>query len=105
MLSPNGSAPHGDKSPCYEQRRLKTAISWSPDIRSPNGGRHPCHGLHHARVAAGHAAPRSVIVPAMAESTDFHAEDAVGKVYDSRLMRRLLAYVAPYKGMAAGAVK
>ncbi|MEM7349556.1 MAG: ABC transporter ATP-binding protein [Acidobacteriota bacterium] len=36
--------------------------------------------------------------------TDFHEEDDVGKVYDSRLMRRLLTYVAPYRGMAAAAV-
>ena len=33
----------------------------------------------------------------MSESTDFHEEDDVGKVYDSRLMRRLLAYIAPYR--------
>ena len=40
----------------------------------------------------------------MAEDTEFHQEEAVGKVYDGRLMRRLLGYVAPYRGMAAGAV-
>ncbi len=40
----------------------------------------------------------------MSETTDFHEEDAVAKVYDGRLMRRLLSYVAPYRGMAAVAV-
>ncbi|MEM7582042.1 MAG: ABC transporter ATP-binding protein [Acidobacteriota bacterium] len=44
----------------------------------------------------------------MAESKgrneNFHEEDDVGKVYDSRLMRRLLGYVAPYRGRAVGAV-
>ena len=36
--------------------------------------------------------------------TDFHEEAEVGKVYDGRLMRRLLGYVAPYRGTAAMAV-
>ncbi len=40
----------------------------------------------------------------MSESTDLHDEDDVGRVYDSRLMRRLLAYIAPYRGRAVGAV-
>ena len=40
----------------------------------------------------------------MSDSTDFHEEEEVGKVYDGRLMRRLLGYVAPYRGIAAGAV-
>ena len=40
----------------------------------------------------------------MTEVTDFHEEDAVGKVYDGRLMRRLLGYVAPYRLMAASAL-
>ncbi len=40
----------------------------------------------------------------MAKDRDFHEEDAVGKVYDGRLMRRLLGYLAPYRGMAAGAL-
>jgi len=26
-----------------------------------------------------------------------HEEEALGKAYDSRLMRRLLAYMSPYK--------
>ncbi len=40
----------------------------------------------------------------MAKRPGFHEEDAVGKVYDGRLMRRLLRYAAPYRGMAAGAL-
>ncbi len=40
----------------------------------------------------------------MAEDTEFHEEEAVGKVYDGRLMRRLLRYVAPYRLMAASAL-
>ncbi len=40
----------------------------------------------------------------MSESTDFHEEDDVGKVYDSRLMRRLLAYLAPYRFSAISAI-
>ncbi len=35
---------------------------------------------------------------------EFHQEDAVGKVYDAHLMRRLLAYVGPYRVRAAAAV-
>ncbi len=38
------------------------------------------------------------------EMTDYHEEAQVGKVYDRRLMRRLVGYVAPYRGMAAAAV-
>jgi len=30
----------------------------------------------------------------------FHEEEALGKAYDARLMRRLLAYLRPYKGQA-----
>ena len=30
----------------------------------------------------------------------FHEEEALGKAYDARLMRRLLAYLKPYKGQA-----
>ncbi len=30
-------------------------------------------------------------------STDFHDEEALGKVYDSRLMKRLIRYAKPYK--------
>lgn len=36
--------------------------------------------------------------------TSPHEEDALGKIYDARLMRRLLAYVLPYRGLAVGAV-
>src|SRR5215208_2114640 len=34
----------------------------------------------------------------------FHEEDAIGKAYDSRLVRRLLAYVRPYLALVARAV-
>ena len=40
----------------------------------------------------------------MSEHPDAHDETALGKAYDARLMGRLLAYVRPYRGMAAGAV-
>lgn len=40
----------------------------------------------------------------MAEDTNFHEEEAVGKVYDGRLMRRLIGYVIPYRLMAASAL-
>ncbi|HEY3434530.1 MAG TPA: hypothetical protein VGK41_02655, partial [Solirubrobacterales bacterium] len=33
-----------------------------------------------------------------------HGEEALGKAYDARLMRRLLAYVRPYRGRMALAV-
>jgi len=33
-----------------------------------------------------------------------HEEEVLGKVYDARLMRRLLGYVRPYRGMAFGAL-
>ena len=39
----------------------------------------------------------------MAE-TSIHEEDALGKAYDARLMRRLLGYVRPYRRLVAGAL-
>ena len=33
-----------------------------------------------------------------------HDEEVLGKAYDARLMRRLLGYVRPYRGMALGAL-
>ncbi|HUF30033.1 MAG TPA: ABC transporter ATP-binding protein [Gemmatimonadaceae bacterium] len=33
-----------------------------------------------------------------------HEEEALGKAYDARLMRRLLRYVAPYRGLVTGAL-
>lgn len=41
---------------------------------------------------------------AVSEPLEFHQEETLGKVYDSRLMRRLVSYLGPYKGMAGGAV-
>jgi hypothetical protein len=40
----------------------------------------------------------------VSEPVAFHEEEVLGKAYDARLMRRLLGYVRPYRGMAAGAV-
>ncbi len=40
----------------------------------------------------------------MSEPETIHEEEDLGKAYDARLMRRLLGYVRPYRGMAAGAV-
>jgi len=40
----------------------------------------------------------------VSEPIAFHEEEALGKAYDARLMRRLLGYVRPYRGMAAAAV-
>jgi ATP-binding cassette subfamily B protein len=40
----------------------------------------------------------------MSEPAGFHEEEVLGKAYDARLMRRLMGYVRPYRGMAAGAV-
>jgi ATP-binding cassette subfamily B multidrug efflux pump len=36
--------------------------------------------------------------------TTFHDDDAVGKVYDGRLARRLFAYARPYRALIAGAL-
>ncbi len=36
-----------------------------------------------------------------AATNEFHEEQELGKVYDAALMRRLLAYLAPYKGKVA----
>ena len=36
-----------------------------------------------------------------ATAASFHEEEALGKAYDSRLMRRLLAFAAPYKALIA----
>ena len=38
------------------------------------------------------------------KSADFHEEEALGKVYDARLMRRLLRYLRPYRLWAGSAV-
>jgi ATP-binding cassette, subfamily B, multidrug efflux pump len=35
---------------------------------------------------------------------DHHEEEILGKAYDARLMRRLIAYLRPYRWMAAGAL-
>src|SRR5215213_1307953 len=40
----------------------------------------------------------------MSEPASQHEEEVLGKAYDARLMRRLLAYVHPYKGMTAAAL-
>ncbi len=40
----------------------------------------------------------------MSETAGHHDEEVLGKAYDARLMRRLLGYVRPYRGMALGAL-
>ncbi len=40
----------------------------------------------------------------MPETVEQFEEEAFGKAYDARLMRRLLGYVRPYRALAAGAV-
>ncbi len=40
----------------------------------------------------------------MSEPVEFHEEEALGKAYDARLMRRLLGYVGRHRGAAALAV-
>jgi ATP-binding cassette subfamily B multidrug efflux pump len=40
----------------------------------------------------------------MSEPISHQDEEVLGKAYDARLMRRLLAYVKPYRGMTAGAL-
>jgi ATP-binding cassette subfamily B protein len=40
----------------------------------------------------------------MVEPLSIHEEESLGKAYDARLMRRLVAYVRPYRGTAAAAV-
>src|SRR5688572_22776188 len=39
----------------------------------------------------------------MTAPASMHEEEALGKAYDGRLMRRLLAYARPYRGLVAGA--
>jgi len=39
-----------------------------------------------------------------APATSFHEEDALGKVYDARLVRRLVVYVRPYRSLVLFAV-
>ena len=36
--------------------------------------------------------------------SDLHEEDALGKAYDARLMRRLMRYLRPYKRLVAAAL-
>ena len=40
----------------------------------------------------------------MSDVPELHEEEVLGKVYDGALMRRLLAYVRPYRGMLVAAV-
>src|SRR5947208_4623822 len=40
----------------------------------------------------------------MSHPATHHEEEALGKAYDSRLMRRLLTYVRPYRLLVAGAL-
>ncbi len=40
----------------------------------------------------------------MTAPASFHEEDALGKVYDAHLMRRLVAYVRPYTGLVVAAL-
>ncbi|MBW8876654.1 MAG: ABC transporter ATP-binding protein [Acidobacteria bacterium] len=40
----------------------------------------------------------------MSEPTGHHDEEVLGKAYDARLMRRLLGYIRPYKGMTVTAL-
>ena len=40
----------------------------------------------------------------MADAATFHEEEALGKAYDARLMRRLLRYLRPYRWHVAGAL-
>ena len=42
--------------------------------------------------------------PLVPPLTDVHEEEALGKAYDSRLMRRLLRYARPYRGLVAGSL-
>jgi ATP-binding cassette subfamily B protein len=37
-------------------------------------------------------------------AADYHEEEALGKAYDARLMKRLLGYIRPYRWVVAGAV-
>src|ERR1700694_602638 len=38
------------------------------------------------------------------DNADIHEEDALGKAYDGRLVRRLLAYVRPYAWLVVAAL-
>jgi len=40
----------------------------------------------------------------MSATNGYHEEEALGKAYDSRLMKRLLRYMKPYRGWALLAV-
>ena len=40
----------------------------------------------------------------MSQPATLHEEDALGKAYDKRLMRRLLTYARPYRALVAGAL-
>ena len=42
--------------------------------------------------------------PTMSDTPDPRAEEALGRAYDGRLMRRLLGYLAPYRGHALAAL-
>lgn len=43
-------------------------------------------------------------MPGMTDSHDFHEEEAVARVYDWRLLRRILVYLGPYRWWALGAL-
>ena len=40
----------------------------------------------------------------MSETRDIHEEEALGRSYDARLMRRLLGYLAPHRVRMVAAV-
>ena len=40
----------------------------------------------------------------MSHPATLHEEDALGKAYDRRLVRRLLKYIRPYRALVAGAL-
>ena len=37
----------------------------------------------------------------MSQANNYHEEEALGKAYDARLMRRLMQYIRPYRGWLA----
>ncbi len=48
--------------------------------------------------------PHPDILSPVSEQPDPHEEEVLGKAYDARLMRRLLGYIRPYKGMTVSAL-
>src|SRR6185312_7005204 len=103
--------------PSIHPRVSRGSPGWHPGLRErrPTGSR--CRGLGCSPSSPGEGGwegageegrgdeglPPDILSP-VSEQPDQHEEEVLGKAYDARLMRRLLGYIRPYKGMTVSAL-